>query len=160
MLNKEFLYPGDIIEFHDIALYSNKVYATVLSTSYNVNTSYKAITTTFSSSIECNQVIRRIKTTTRNKTIVDVQPNHGQYKALELFDFQTYFNEMDIIVRPPTDGLVRKYIKDMCQKYADEELFKKIPGQGITDKKKEGDYQIHANQVIKEKRKEGEQHSE
>ena len=67
LLNKEFLYPGDIIEFHVITLYSNKVYATVLSTSYNVNTSYKAITTTFTSSIECNQVIIRIKTTTKKQ---------------------------------------------------------------------------------------------
>ena len=66
---------------------------------------------------------------------------------------------MDINARPPTDGIVRKYMKDMCQKFADEELFKKTPNQVIKEKKKEGEHPIRANQVIKEKKKEGEHRS-
>ena len=139
--SKEFLYSGDIIEFRDIALFSNIVYATVLSTSYNVDTSDKSITTTFACSIECNHIIRRIKTTTINNTLVDVDDNHGQYMALGLFSFLNANHEMDMNLRPPTDGMVLQHTNDMSNRYEQEKVIKQVPSDVIKNVVKEGNHQ-------------------
>ena len=71
-VTNEFLHPGDITEFYGINLYSNLIYVLVLSTSYADVTNQKSITTTFSSFIQINQVIRRVRTTRKTNRIVEV----------------------------------------------------------------------------------------
>ena len=141
LICKEFLYAGDIIEFRDIALFSNIVYATVLSTSYNIDTSQKSITTTFACSIECNHIIRRIKTTTMNNTLIDVDENHGQYIALELYSFLNGKHEMDLNSRPPTDGMVLQHTQDMSNLYEQKKVIKEVPSDINKNIVKEGNHQ-------------------
>ena len=106
----EFLYPGDIIEFMDIHLCSNLIYAVVLSTSYDKVTLHKSITATFSSVIELNQVIRRVRTTSKTNKIIKIPYGQDQYMELGKFNFLTNSHQMNDYVSPPTDCMVLKYI--------------------------------------------------
>ena len=123
----EFLYPGDIIEFIDIHLYSNLIYAVVLSTSYDEISLQKSITTTCSSFIELNHVIRRVRTTSKTNKIIKIPYGQGQYMELGKFNLLTNSHKMNDYVSPPTDGMVLKYIQDMSKVYAENKLFVELP---------------------------------
>lgn len=121
-VNTEWLYPGDITEFIDINLYSNLIYAVVLSTSYDEKTHKKSITTTSSSVISSKQIIRRVRPTNKTNKIIKTWCEHGQYMEVWMFGFKPNVHELNYLIAPPTDGMILKYIKDRSKKYAEKKI--------------------------------------
>ena len=61
--------------------------------------------------------------------------------ALELFSFLSANHEMDMNLRPPTDGMVLQHTNDMSNRYEQEKVIKQVPSDVIKNVVKEGNHQ-------------------